>query len=210
MIIRLLWTILLAVWMPVYLFRYQKELLGKRKGLLVTAWCISLLLSLCIAVGEKDMARAAALTGAAYLLAVIAVIDYENKIIPNHLLLYLLAVGMVEYIIWYFTQKDSFLPKILLNLLTGFGLFAVLLLIALLSKGLGGGDVKLLGVLGCVCGYAVTVSVFFWALIVSALVSIALLAGKKKGRKDVLAFGPFIWMGYLISMVMLYRDFWRT
>lgn len=209
MIICLLWTVLLAVWMPVYFTRLQKELYTERKSMLIATWCISLLVSVFIGFSETNSARAVALSALAFLLAAIAVIDYENRIIPNHLQLHLVAAGIFEYIILFLTEKEDFPYKLVGNCLMGFGVFAILFLIALLSKGLGGGDIKLLGLIGCMCGYTITVSILFWALVSSASVSIVLLLKKKKGKKDTMPFAPFIWIGYLISVAALYKDVWR-
>lgn len=203
-IISIIWTILLSIGMPVYFMRFQKELCQRRKFHLAVLWGVSVLVSGIVCIRETDCARAVALTGVLFLLASSAAIDYENKMIPNHLQFLLAGVGVIEYIILAFAGGEDFLPRLAGNLLTGFGIFAMLLMTALLSRGLGGGDVKLLSLLGCVCGYGVTVSTLLWALICSMIVSVVLLVRKQKGRKDTLPFVPFILLGYLISMAALY------
>lgn len=201
----LIWTMLLAAWMPFYFIHFHKELYEGQKALLVVTWCISVLTAVVICVKETDMTRIIALTALAFILSIIAIVDYEKNIIPNHLQVYLIGVGIIEYIVLFFSQREDFMYRILGYLLTGFGFFAVLLLVALLSKGFGGGDVKLIGLIGCLCGYMMTVSILFWALVSSMIVSVVLLVKKKKEKKDTIPFGPFLLIGYFISMAARYR-----
>lgn len=199
-----IWLILLGVWMVFYFSRFQRGLEVNRKRL-AAAWGLSVLVSAAICCCEGSAAQAVTLISLAFFLPVIAVIDYENRIIPNWLLLQLAAAGIFGYIVLFLTEsREDFLYKLSSRCLTGLGLFAALLLVALLSKGLGGGDVKLFGLIGCMCGYTISISILFWSLVCSMLAAVVLLAQRKKGKKDTLPFGPFILAGYLISVAALY------
>lgn len=201
--ISLIWLILLGVWMTLYFHRYKGELVINRKRLAI-ARGLSALVAVVICCRETSAGQAVMLISLAFFLPAIAVIDYENKIIPNCLLMRLAVTGILGYIIFFLTERENFLYRVSGGCLTGLGLFAVLLLVALLSKGLGGGDVKLFGLIGCMSGYGISISVLFWGLMCSMFAAVILLIKKKKGKKDILPFGPFILAGYLISVAALY------
>lgn len=57
--------------------------------------------------------------------------------------------------------------------LLGFGLCAAIGIVSYLARGLGGGDVKLLGAVGALLGFAAVVPVLFNTLIVAAVVGVA-------------------------------------
>lgn len=67
-----------------------------------------------------------------------------------------------------------------------------LLIVATITGGFGGGDVKLLAALGLCLGWQLVLLVFFGSVLLGGLYAIWLLATKRAGRKDTFAFGPFI------------------
>jgi len=73
--------------------------------------------------------------------------------------------------------------------LLGFGLCASIGLVSFLVRGLGGGDVKLLGVLGAMLGLSAVLPVLFNTLIVAAVVGIGnwIIRGTLIARLRVLA-----------------------
>jgi leader peptidase (prepilin peptidase)/N-methyltransferase len=77
----------------------------------------------------------------------------------------------------------------LLGFLFGFLLF---FLIAVVTDAMGGGDIKLMGVLGLLFGLKGIVFVTVVSFVYGAIISIILIATKKAGRKDFIPFGPFI------------------
>jgi leader peptidase (prepilin peptidase)/N-methyltransferase len=86
----------------------------------------------------------------------------------------------------------------MLALLLGGGLF---LLIAIASNGgMGGGDIKLIAVLGFILGLKKTVLNILLSFIIGALFSVVLLLLKKKGKKDPIPFGPFINIAFCITI----------
>lgn len=124
----------------------------------------------------------------------IAVIDLDVKRIPNALTapaaVLAVAVGAI--------LAPSDLPE---QLAAGAAALIFFLLPALLSKkGMGMGDVKLVGVLGLYLGRAVTPAIFI-ALILGVVVGAAVIASKGPtvGRKTKIPFGPFLAVGALIA-----------
>lgn len=129
-------------------------------------------------------------------LLVISIIDYNHKIIPNSINLFLLLYGIIFSIIDFSFNN---LTSNLLGLFIGGGLF---LLIAIITKGaMGGGDIKLVAVLGLLFGLKKILLIIFLSFIMGAIISILLLLFKIKKRKDYIPFGPFICIGGLITII---------
>lgn len=130
------------------------------------------------------------------LLLVISVIDLEIQEIPDGLSIFGLAAGIVFIAV----QWDmNLVLSSFAGLLIGSGLF---FLIAFLSKGgMGGGDIKLLGVLGIWVGWKLTLLLILLSFTIGALVSVFLLITKIKSRKDHIPFGPFIAIGAYIAII---------
>lgn len=90
-------------------------------------------------------------------------------------------------------------------LLGGLALTASYLLLALLSRGqLGGGDVKLAGLTGLALGWLGWPAVLAGAalgFVLSAIVSLALLAARRIGLRSEICFGPFMLGGALLAIL---------
>ena len=90
----------------------------------------------------------------------------------------------------------------LLNSFGGLALAAGLfLLIVILSRGgMGGGDVTLIGALGFVLGIKLILLNIFLSFVLGGIISVFLLATKIKSKKDPIPFGPFIVLGFMITV----------
>ena len=140
------------------------------------------------------------LGAAVSLLVVIAIIDFEHGLIlnrvvfPSLLVLLLLAPFWPQFDIPRAFFGDSGMIGSMSNsVVAGAGAFAVFLGIAMAyPQGMGGGDVKLAGLLGLLVGLPGVLFVLWGAAVSGGLVAIALLATGKKGRKDAIPFGPFL------------------
>ncbi len=115
-----------------------------------------------------------------------AVIDIREQIIPNGLMIFGLITGLALPIIY----NGFCLGDVLGGFMLGGG---ALLLVAVFSRGnLGGGDIKLMAVIGLFLGQRLTLVTLFVSFISGGLFGmIALITGKKKS-KDSIPFGPFI------------------
>ncbi|HZX21488.1 MAG TPA: prepilin peptidase [Clostridia bacterium] len=134
------------------------------------------------------------------LLIVIGVIDYKHTIIPDGLIIFGLIAGSIYRFILPPVLKLE-IPWIdsILGLLIGGGFF--LLIAIVIDGGMGGGDIKLMGMLGFFLGFKKIIMVTFLSFFIGALFTLPLLALKKKGRKDMIPFGPFIALSALITML---------
>ncbi|MGC4379031.1 A24 family peptidase [Fictibacillus sp. Mic-4] len=127
------------------------------------------------------------------LLMIVFVSDIKYMIIPDKVLFFFLPLFIVLRLIipldpWW----DMFVGGV-----AGFGL---LFIIAILSKGgMGGGDIKLMGVLGIALGWKVTLLTFFLSTVYGAVIGVVgLILGKVK-RGVPFPFGPFIVFGAITA-----------
>lgn len=127
------------------------------------------------------------------LCAIVFVSDIAYMIIPDKVLLFFLPLFIIERI---FIPLEPWWDP----LAGGVAGFSLLLLIAVISKGgMGGGDVKLYGVLGIALGLKLVLLSFFLAVFFGAVLGgIGMLVGKVKKGKAI-PFGPYICVGVLIS-----------
>ncbi len=130
------------------------------------------------------------------LLITMAFIDLKTQEIPDGLVLFGLIAGIL------FTFLFNFQSSILSGLIgfvLGGGLF---LLIAIASKGgMGGGDIKLMAVLGLWLGWQGILVISLFSFLIGAVISVTLLLLKLKSRKDYIPFGPFIALAALLWML---------
>lgn len=131
-------------------------------------------------------------------LLVISIIDYYHQIIPDNLLAFIIIITILYRFVIYFTYETSIS---LMDSIIGFLAAGLLfLIIALVSNGgMGGGDIKLIALLGFILGLKRIILNILLSFIIGATVSILLLVSGRKNRKDAIPFGPFINFSFLIS-----------
>lgn len=141
-------------------------------------------------------------------LIVITFIDLELKIIPNVISFPGMIIGLILGIISQYT--DLLKPPLttgavdsLLGFFIGGGSFYLIgWLYYLISKriGLGGGDIKLMAMIGAILGLnAIWPTVFFGSLF-GAIIGVAAMAFKGGGRHTEIPFGPWLALGCLIHL----------
>ncbi|MBI5614328.1 prepilin peptidase [Candidatus Gottesmanbacteria bacterium] len=81
------------------------------------------------------------------------------------------------------------------------GSFFLLLWIFTKGKGMGFGDVKLAFVMGLLLKAPKTIVALYVAFLTGALYGVILILGKKKSLKSAVAFGPFLILGFLVSVL---------
>ncbi|MCA1031926.1 prepilin peptidase [Bacillus timonensis] len=127
------------------------------------------------------------------LLMIIFVSDINYMLIPDKVLLFFAPLFLIERI---------FIPlnpwwDILLGGIVG---FCLLLLIAIISKGgMGGGDIKLYGVLGFALGWKIVLLSFFFSTIFGTIFGIIGMIIGKVERGKPMPFGPAIVCGTLLA-----------
>jgi leader peptidase (prepilin peptidase)/N-methyltransferase len=127
-------------------------------------------------------------------LIIIAFIDLEHKIIPDVITLPGILIGLTVS----FTMPHITVMNSIKGLLIGGGLFYAA---AVLSRGgMGGGDIKLIAMIGSFLGWKTTLLTIFLGSFIGSIVGIALIVIKRKGRKDMIPFGPFLSLGAIVSI----------
>ena len=130
-------------------------------------------------------------------MVVITFIDLEHQIIPDVISLPGIVVGFVV---------SFFIPQLgwrnsLAGVVVGGGL---LLLVAygyeLLTKkeGMGGGDVKLLAMMGAFFGWKAVLFIIFAASLIGSVIGISVMVAQKKDGKLAIPFGPFLASGAIL------------
>lgn len=127
-------------------------------------------------------------------LVVVTFVDLDRQEIPDEVTLTGLPVGLLASLL---TGKPPF-PEALLAALGGVGalyLLAVYGELAFKREVLGGGDVKLAGMLGAFLGGRHLLLAFFLACVLGGLLGGLLLAMGRAARGTLLPFGPFLAFG---------------
>lgn len=127
---------------------------------------------------------------------VVALIDLDHKIIPNTITLpgMLIGLGLSPWALP-IVPLDS-----LIGLLAG-GVFFYL--VALVSKGgMGGGDIKLIAMIGAFLGWKGTFFTILVGALAGSVVGLSLISIGKKGRKDKVPFGPFLALGAMLYILV--------
>ncbi len=140
-------------------------------------------------------------TAVAFLLVLmpaIAAIDIEHRIIPNRLM----YPALVAFPVYLTVARLFGAPVDLTRMVLGFALYGgVLFVVAIVSRGMGMGDVKLAALIGLVLGSLGLryVGVAAGAAIVLGGVGaiVALLLGR--GRRSAIPFGPYLAAGAVVS-----------
>jgi leader peptidase (prepilin peptidase)/N-methyltransferase len=124
-------------------------------------------------------------------LIVITFIDFDHQIIPDIISLPGIGVGFLLSASGYsISIKES-----VIGILVGGGsLYLVAFLYHALTKreGMGGGDVKLLAMIGAWLGWKAVLFTLFFASLTGSVIGGAVMMAKKEDSKFAIPFGPFL------------------
>lgn len=134
------------------------------------------------------------------LLVVITFIDLDHQLIPDVISLPGIVVGFLgSFLVPWLSWSDS-----LFGILLGGGsLYLVAAGYELLAKkeGMGGGDIKLLAMLGAFLGWKAVLPVIFLSSLMGSLVGIPLMLIKRADGRLAIPFGPFLATGALVFLL---------
>jgi len=132
-------------------------------------------------------------------LLVITFIDLDHQIIPDSLSIGGIVAGLA--LVWW-------MPVSYLDALIGLGLGAGLLIAVIYGyffltgkHGMGGGDVKLLGMIGVFTGWQGVLFTIFTGSLVGSLVGIPWALLQRKNMQTAIPFGPFLALGAFIYVL---------
>jgi leader peptidase (prepilin peptidase)/N-methyltransferase len=78
----------------------------------------------------------------------------------------------------------------------------VFLLIALVSRGgMGWGDVKLAALIGLATGFPLVFVAIIMAAILGGVVAVVLLITRRRGRREMIPFGPFLAVAAMVTLL---------
>lgn len=127
------------------------------------------------------------------ILIIISLIDYENKLIPNILLLLILIIGIFSFS---FSYQLFWYERII-------GFFAAslpLIIAAIISKGgMGGGDIKLMAVCGLILGWKLILISLFVGCILGTIYGFISRFKNGSFLKAYIPFGPSLSAAMILS-----------
>lgn len=144
------------------------------------------------------------------ILIVITFIDIEHKIIPDVIVLPGIVVGFLfNFIGSYFCKNALFIlwyDSLLGMLAGGLPLFLLGILGSTIAKreAMGGGDVKLMAMVGAFIGWKLVLLALFAGVMIGAVIGIIIKARTKDKGYTEIPFGPMLAVGSLIAA--LYGD----
>ena len=132
-------------------------------------------------------------------LIVITVIDLYHQIIPDVISLPGIGVGLIASLI---IPEITLFNSLFGILLGGGSLFLVATLYHWLFKreGMGGGDVKLLAMIGAFLGWKAVLLTILLSSLVGSITGILVMLSKGKDFKYAIPFGPFLSFGAVIAL----------
>lgn len=139
-------------------------------------------------------------------LLIVAFIDLDTFTIPD---VFSVSGIVAGFVFSFLTPRLSWTDS-LLGLLLGGGLFYAIAAgyqAIRHQEGLGGGDVKLLGMIGAFVGWAGVVFTILVASVVGALVGIVVMRRSGEGMKTMVPFGPFLSLG-AVCYIFVGRSFY--
>jgi len=148
------------------------------------------------------------------ILIIVTFIDFDHFLIPDVLVLPGIVLGLAVSV------KNSLLADLsplffnvsyplsaFLNSLTGAILgFVSLLVVAILGEmlfkkeAMGGGDLKLLAMIGAFLGWKNVLFTIFMSSLVGSVIGITMLILKKRGRLEYIPYGPYLALAAVISI----------
>ena len=130
---------------------------------------------------------------------VITVIDLYHQIIPDGISLPGIGVGLLTSLV---IPQVTFFNSLVGILLGGGSLFLVATLYEWIFKreGMGGGDVKLLAMIGAFLGWKAVILTILLSSLIGSITGILIMILKGKDFKYAIPFGPFLSMGAVIAL----------
>lgn len=130
-------------------------------------------------------------------LVVVTFIDLDHQIIPDEISLGGVVLG---FVLSFFLPWISWLSS-LLGILVGWGALALVFYGYLWltgREGMGGGDAKLLAMMGAFLGLKSIPFIIFASSLVGTVFGLSIMAIQKKGRHLAIPFGPYLAFGAVL------------
>ena len=129
-------------------------------------------------------------------LIALSVIDFRTYEIPVGFNVFILVLGTIRLIYEYIMDHNSW-PEYIIGLVS-VSVPLLLIFYATKGRGIGGGDVKLMGAAGLLLGWKLVILAFFLGCLLGSVIHIARM--KISGESHVLAMGPYLSAGIIIAI----------
>lgn len=138
---------------------------------------------------------------------IIGFIDIDTYLISDVIVLPGVLLGLILSILFpqmhYNLTRGGGLIYSLTGIILGGGLLLFLGMVGKLlfkKEAMGGGDVKLLAMIGAFLGWKSVFMTIFFASLLGSIISLTMIALKKKTIEDYVPFGPYLGLGAVISL----------
>lgn len=130
-------------------------------------------------------------------LVVITFIDIEHQIIPDEISLGGIVIG---FVLSFVLKEPGWLDSLIGILLGGGSLLLVAYGYQFLTgkEGMGGGDIKLLAMMGAFLGWKSVPFILFASSMVGSIIGISIMLLQKKDSKLAIPFGPYLAFGAVL------------
>ena len=130
-------------------------------------------------------------------LIALSVIDFRTYEIPVGFNIFILVLGTIRVICEFIGDHNSW-PEFIIGLVS-VSVPLLLIFYATKGRGIGGGDVKLMGAAGLLLGWKLIVLAFFLGCLLGSVIHITRM--KVSGESHVLAMGPYLSAGIVIAVL---------
>jgi leader peptidase (prepilin peptidase)/N-methyltransferase len=138
----------------------------------------------------------------ACLFIIVFVIDLEHGLILNKVVYPGMVVALLLALYSWPWLNESMAMRVAYAALGGGIAFALFLLIAIVSRGgMGWGDVKLAALIGLATGFPLVFLAIIMGAILGGIVAVALMAAKKRSRRETIPFGPFLALAAMVTLL---------
>lgn len=142
-------------------------------------------------------------------MVVITFIDFDFQIIPDTITIPGMLIGLIAGSL---TLPDPFARGNMLGfiesaigLLAGGGMFYIIAVLShkiLKQEAMGGGDIKMMAMVGAFMGWKAILLTTFSGSLLGSIIGLFLMAFKGKGRRTMIPFGPFLASGALLTLFL--------
>ena len=130
-------------------------------------------------------------------LIALSVIDFRTYEIPVGFNIFILVLGTIRVVCEFINDHNSW-PEFIIGLVS-VSVPILLIFYATKGRGIGGGDVKLMGAAGLLLGWKLIVLAFFLGCLLGSVIHITRM--KVSGESHVLAMGPYLSAGIVIAVL---------
>lgn len=126
-------------------------------------------------------------------LIALSVIDWRTYEIPIGINVFILALGLIGTAVHYTDWLNHLIGLLAVSM------FIYIIILATKGRGMGGGDMKLMGATGLLLGWKEIILAFILGCILGSVIHVIRMKVSK--AEHVLAFGPYLSLGILITVL---------